>query len=763
MTMVLWRRMMSYMLLVVVIGILGPLCQGWHLVMKVPQGPTDLGNHNSVYDLWMSDETLNPDTENAMAVLPGITYKSRDVIEWENRSISLVKVAFYRGADEVAFIVFGAAGPTYNHSSWPFFKDRANVTSWFDCSRIMYTTFSNLELFPSAIPEFCSLHSVSALEHSFSILSSGIDAQADCDNLTGWFTVLEPNSTKSDIDCGWQLGTSPQPPYFLYAEGNTSELMKNAVRADVMAIFVDDCINKTLCHSPDCWQDPMGNCLCHGYPCVSSCSKLPCPDHTICQPNPTNMSEHTCECLYGIQGDTCQAKATVGMTPGVIIGIVLAVLILIGLCAIAIFGFYKWRHRNDLLKDEDEAKDSSTAAGFARDFVRRSVHRLSGRNSQFSRRHLKEEKSSPDTQARIKNNSSNKTLGKSEQLSPDSSVVFGEANPAFQDDDSPPTPQPTPPIDRRYTEFPTRTVALQSVAPPSVSVTEIQMHEKKQGGSVFSQNKNAQRRYENVPLPPVIDAKMRRESPHVFEASERASTIGSFEKASTMSELSDATSTSGFSDYTGDGPANLPPSEMISKDMIRHHGHHRHKVRSRPRSRASTADQPKPIVAPETVEGQINYAMERSRLSISSMSSLSSEATHKSDSTQRSGEVTKSDILRARYELSHPRESAGRFAHNKGLSYQEIKRQLDADMRRREAREKKMLEEMDEDAKYEEERTKKQKMRQVESLDSGIDAEHNSADRNSDGKIQIIRARSADELNRNRGLTVNYSSKEATV
>ncbi|WAR19201.1 hypothetical protein MAR_001039 [Mya arenaria] len=551
----------------------------------VPQGPTDLGNHNSVYDLWMSDETLNPDTENAMAVLPGITYKSRDVIEWENRSISLVKVAFYRGADEVAFIVFGAAGPTYNHSN--------------------------------------------------------------------------------------------------------------------------DCINKTLCHSPDCWQDPMGNCLCHGYPCVSSCSKLPCPDHTICQPNPTNMSEHTCECLYGIQGDTCQ--------------------------------------------------------GFARDFVRRSVHRLSGRNSQFSRRHLKEEKSSPDTQARIKNNSSNKTLGKSEQLSPDSSVVFGEANPAFQDDDSPPTPQPTPPIDRRYTEFPTRTVALQSVAPPSVSVTEIQMHEKKQGGSVFSQNKNAQRRYENVPLPPVIDAKMRRESPHVFEASERASTIGSFEKASTMSELSDATSTSGFSDYTGDGPANLPPSEMISKDMIRHHGHHRHKVRSRPRSRASTADQPKPIVAPETVEGQINYAMERSRLSISSMSSLSSEATHKSDSTQRSGEVTKSDILRARYELSHPRESAGRFAHNKGLSYQEIKRQLDADMRRREAREKKMLEEMDEDAKYEEERTKKQKMRQVESLDSGIDAEHNSADRNSDGKIQIIRARSADELNRNRGLTVNYSSKEATV
>lgn len=390
----------------------------------------------------------------------------------------------------------------------------------------------------------------------------------------------------------------------------------------------------------------------------------------------------------------------------------------------------------------------------AKDFVRRSVHRLSGRQYQFQRRHLKEEKPSPTIPVK----------GKSEQLSPDSSVVFGEVNPAFMNDE-PATPQPTPPVDRRYTEFPTR-----QVPPASVSVTEIQLHDKKQQEAKLERPVSGIRRYENLPFPQ-SEVRLRRESPHNFEASDRASTIGSLEKASTMSEISDATSTSGYSDYTGDTPANLPPSEMISKDVIpRHHGHYRHKARSRPRSRASTAERPKLIAAPETPEGQISYAMERSRLSISSLSSMSSEATHKSDSTQRSGELTKSDVLRARYEhvMGFHGEPAGRLSRfdnvtkGEGPSYSDIKRQLDADMSRREARERKLELEHENETKYDTEKAKKHRMRQVESLDSGIDAENNtSGDRNSDGRIQIIRARSADQLDRN--MTVSFSSKEATV
>lgn len=329
--------------------------------------------------------------------------------------------------------------------------------------------------------------------------------------------------------------------------------------------------------------------------------------------------------------------------------------------------------------------------------------------------------------------------------------------------DEPPTPEPTPPVDRRYTEFPTRQVVH---APSSVSVTEIQLHEKKQLESKPVVPVSGAKRYENLPFPQHSDTRSKRESPQNFDVYDRASTIGSFEKASTMSEMSDATSTSGFSDYTVDAPANLPPSEMISKDVMPRHGHHRHKVRSRPRSRASTADPPK-ITAPETIEGQISYAMERSRLSISSLSSMSSEATHKSDSTQRSGELTKSDVLRARYEhvMGGHGDPAGRLSRydqmirgGEGPSYQDIKRQLDADMSRREARERKL---QLEDAKYEAEKAKKHRMRQVESLDSGIDAENVSADRNSDGKIQIVRARSADQLDRK--ISVSYSAKEATV
>ncbi|XP_045183714.2 uncharacterized protein LOC123542112 [Mercenaria mercenaria] len=715
---------------------------GWHLVMKVPQG--DLGGATSVYDLWTSNMTLNPDAENVMNIQPGIPYKSADTLNWEKKDISLVKIAFYTGGDEMAYIVFGAAGQSYNHSDWPIFSEATNITSWFDCSRILHSTFSSQ--FPGSVPDFCSIHSVSTLDHSFSIMSMPIESSSDCANMTGWFTVLEPGSSNSAIQCQWQ--PSGSPPHFMFSSGNGSVLFSEAVSADVFAVYVDDCIDKKVCHSPACWQDPHGNCFCNGFKCTEACSHLPCSEGTKCVTNPKNESNYTCECLYGYVGNRCKVTAdTDGLTAAAIAGIVIAILLLIGLVTIAIWYYCRWRHKDDELKQEMTQRAVS-----AKNFVRRSVHRLSGRQYQFQRRHLKEEKPSPTITVK----------GKSEQLSPDSSIVFGEVNPAF-DTEEPTTPQPTPPVDRRYTEFPTRHVPQ---LPVSVSVTEIQLHEKQQQESKPSVPQSGPKGYENLPFPQ-SEVRSRRESPHNFDVYDRASTVGSFEKASTMSEISDATSTSGYSDYTGDAPANLPPSEMISKDVLRH-GHHRHKVRSRPRSRASTADPPKVIVAPETPEGQINYAMERSRLSISSLSSMSSEATHKSDSTQRSGELTKSDVLRARYEhMAGHGEPAGRFSRfdhltrGEGPSYLDIKRQLDADMSRREARERKLQFEQENEAKYEAEKVKKHRMRQVESLDSGIDAENTTGDRNSDGRIQIVRARSADQLDRN--MTVSFSSKEATV
>jgi len=66
-------------------------------------------------------------------------------------------MAFYQGVEEVAYIVFGAAGPEYNHTDWPMFSEGTNITSWFDCSRIMHSTFSNPHN-PSSVPDFCSIH-----------------------------------------------------------------------------------------------------------------------------------------------------------------------------------------------------------------------------------------------------------------------------------------------------------------------------------------------------------------------------------------------------------------------------------------------------------------------------------------------------------------------------------------------------------------------------------------------------------------------------
>ena len=61
----------------------------WQLVLKVPQGG-DLGGSGSVYDLWVSDHSLNADMDNPMSAQPGAPYKSASMLDWDNSSISLV-------------------------------------------------------------------------------------------------------------------------------------------------------------------------------------------------------------------------------------------------------------------------------------------------------------------------------------------------------------------------------------------------------------------------------------------------------------------------------------------------------------------------------------------------------------------------------------------------------------------------------------------------------------------------------------------------
>ena len=67
------------------VGVVG----AWQLVMKVPEGG-DIRPAASVYDLWVSNMTLNEDHDNALHVQPGIPYKSRAILDWDSKNISLV-------------------------------------------------------------------------------------------------------------------------------------------------------------------------------------------------------------------------------------------------------------------------------------------------------------------------------------------------------------------------------------------------------------------------------------------------------------------------------------------------------------------------------------------------------------------------------------------------------------------------------------------------------------------------------------------------
>ena len=58
-------------------------------MMKVPQGG-NLSGTNNLYDLWTSNVTVETDTGDALDLHPGTTFKSSDVLKWDNLSISLV-------------------------------------------------------------------------------------------------------------------------------------------------------------------------------------------------------------------------------------------------------------------------------------------------------------------------------------------------------------------------------------------------------------------------------------------------------------------------------------------------------------------------------------------------------------------------------------------------------------------------------------------------------------------------------------------------
>ena len=78
---------------ILTIALLLGSCYSWHLVMKIPKAAL-LKDHAGAYQLWISNSTLNEDQENPLNVLPGLPYKSRDVIDWDEKTIRMVGSIF---------------------------------------------------------------------------------------------------------------------------------------------------------------------------------------------------------------------------------------------------------------------------------------------------------------------------------------------------------------------------------------------------------------------------------------------------------------------------------------------------------------------------------------------------------------------------------------------------------------------------------------------------------------------------------------------
>ena len=65
-----------------------------------------------------------------------------------------VKISFFKEAEEVAYVVFNAAGESYNQTDRSSHENGTDVTSWFDCSRIVSSSWKDLM---DVSPDICSI------------------------------------------------------------------------------------------------------------------------------------------------------------------------------------------------------------------------------------------------------------------------------------------------------------------------------------------------------------------------------------------------------------------------------------------------------------------------------------------------------------------------------------------------------------------------------------------------------------------------------
>ncbi|KAK3095541.1 hypothetical protein FSP39_015906, partial [Pinctada imbricata] len=200
---------------------------GWRMAMKVAHGQS-LSPASSIYDLFTGTYTVNEYDSSALTIAAGSnTYKSHVIDAWDQYSIDAVRVSFYKDNEEKAYVVFDAHGAT--------------KTNWFDCSRILYTSFTDLNRLKAVT--YCGIEGDNSLQRRFFIQNN----YGGCNNDAGWFVIIEGGT------CSWEAQTTK--PYFIYSSATGYQLQD----------FMDNCSPNPCQNSGTCYDEGMDyTCTCSG-------------------------------------------------------------------------------------------------------------------------------------------------------------------------------------------------------------------------------------------------------------------------------------------------------------------------------------------------------------------------------------------------------------------------------------------------------------------------------------------------------------------
>ncbi|XP_021353650.1 uncharacterized protein LOC110450441 [Mizuhopecten yessoensis] len=406
---------MSRSLELIVVLLVGSvtLCRGWRVVLKVASGE-DVSPLTSLFDLWTSSHHLNDDAAGIAQVHDSFfslgmpTYKSRIVNNWAKLNIQNVKVGMYdRNGKEIVNIVF--------NNSWS-----DSMTSWFTADNIVQQGQRYTDLSPQLISN-CSAEGESGKGHRFLITSN---SSPGCETIRGWMVVVDKGRTGQ---CHWDYGR--ETPFFLYSQNTTSTTLLEMVSASVFVIFVDDCVDNPCQFGGKCHNNlGVSSCVCadqyYGHTCetvcpcqygscvketagsrsnprnfdiggeilscncsagytgvncdqdIDDCLGDPCLHGGVCE---DGIQSYTCECPVGYHGVHCEntrdAQITDQSTTGAIIAVAVVVpLVVIVIVLAVIYGIY--------IKRNPDGYGRATIykhSAIARDFVRRSFRRMSGR------------------------------------------------------------------------------------------------------------------------------------------------------------------------------------------------------------------------------------------------------------------------------------------------------------------------------------------------------------------------------------------------